>query len=106
MFYCPIGSFAGCNRICERKKFSLRDRMNAEFPIVTDQNCRAHVLNSRALSMADRLDELCGVDRLRIDGRAMSTDELRATIKKFRAALDGKSIVEEGMTHGHYFRGV
>ena len=106
MFYCPIGSFAGCNRACERKKFALRDRTGAEFPLVTDQHCRAHVLNSRVLSMADRLDELRSVDRLRIDGRAMSVDELKATIKKFRAALDGRSIVEEGITHGHYYRGV
>ena len=106
MFYCPMGSFAGCNRVCERKKFSLRDRMNAEFPLVTDQNCRAHVLNSKVLSMADRIDELRTVDRLRIDGRAMSVEELKSTIKKFRAALDGKSIVEEGITHGHYYRGV
>ncbi len=108
MFYCPIGSFAGCNRICERKKFALRDRMSAEFPLVTDQNCRAHVLNSRVLSMADRLEELRGVDRLRIDGRAMSTEELRSTVKKFRAALDGRPIVEDGskITRGHFFRGV
>ena len=106
MFYCPIGSFAGCGRVCERKKFFLRDRMNAEFPVVTDQNCRAHILNSKVLSMADRIDELRSIDRLRIDGRAMSADELRSTIKKFRAALDGKSIAEDGITHGHYYRGV
>ena len=106
MFYCPIGSFAGCNRVCERKKFFLRDRMSAEFPIVTDQNCRAHILNSRALSMADRIDELRSIDRLRIDGRAMSAEELRSTIKKFRAAFVGKTIVEDGITHGHYYRGV
>ena len=106
MFYCPMGSFAGCGRICERKKFFLRDRMNAEFPIVTDQHCRAHILNSKVLSMADRVDELRSIDRLRIDGRAMSVEELKSTIKKFRAALDGKSIVEEGITHGHFFRGV
>ena len=80
--------------------------MNAEFPIVTDQHCRAHILNSKVLSMADRVDELRSIDRLRIDGRAMSVEELKSTIKKFRAALDGKSIVEEGITHGHFFRGV
>ena len=108
MFYCPIGSFAGCNRVCERKRFALRDRMNAEFPIVTDQFCRAHILNSRVLSMADHIGEFGSIERLRIDGRAMSTAELTSAIKKCRAALDGEAVVEDGadFTRGHYFRGV
>ena len=113
--YCTIGSFLGgvgehkCSQPCKRQKFYLRDRKAALFPVVTDQFCRMHILNSKTLSMLPYASEFfkSGVNRIRIDGRAMSNNELEETIKKYRLSLIGESVVEDDeITRGHYFRGV
>ena len=113
--YCAAGSFIGgvgehvCSQPCKRQKMYLRDRKSAVFPIVTDQFCRMHILNSKTLSMLPHVSEFakCGVDKIRIDGRYMSKSELVNTIKKYRLALSNKSAVEDDdITRGHYFRGV
>ena len=57
--YCVLGSFLGnlgektCPNVCQTGNFYLRDRLNANFPVVTDQFCRMHILNAKILSMID-----------------------------------------------------
>ena len=52
--YCPISQYyfskqkKKCN-ICQTGKFSLVDRKNEEFDLVMDEQCRMHLLNSKAL---------------------------------------------------------
>lgn len=114
--YCVGGSFLGelhkgpCQFQCREKLF-LRDRQEAEFPVVGDQYCRMHVLNSVELSLAANIHEVleAGVTSLRMDGRYYSVEELRNLIKMYRDILDGKKSLEENLPHttrGHYFRGV
>ncbi|MBR1860110.1 MAG: DUF3656 domain-containing protein [Selenomonadaceae bacterium] len=111
--YCIMGSFIGgvgehiCRQPCKYNQYYLRDRKEAIFPIVTDQFCRMHILNSKTLSMipytADFID--MGINRLRIDGRAMTKAELSSTIKNYRKSINGQTPMEdEGITRGHYFR--
>ncbi len=113
--YCIAGSFIGgvgehkCNQPCKRQKFFLRDRKSEKFPIVTDQFCRMHILNSKVLSMLPHVETFknFGVARIRIDGRAMSVDELKMVIKNYRLVMNGETIAEDdNITRGHYFRGV
>ena len=113
--YCTIGSFLGgvgdhkCSMPCKRQKFFLRDRKSEIFPIMTDQFCRMHILNSKILSMLPHVNEFkkSGVSKIRIDGRSMTLDELKMTIKNYRLAMNGESINEgDNITRGHYFRGV
>ena len=113
--YCTAGSFIGgvgehiCSQPCKRQKFYLRDRKQAIFPIVTDQFCRMHILNSKILSMLPHVMEFknIGVNRIRIDGRAMPNNELFQTIRNYRLAMADNLVVEENdITRGHYFRGV
>ncbi|MCQ2363653.1 MAG: U32 family peptidase, partial [Acidaminococcaceae bacterium] len=99
-----------CQFRCREKLF-LRDRQEAEFPVVGDQYCRMHVLNSVELSLAANIHEVleAGVTSLRMDGRYYSVEELRNLIKMYRDILDGKKSLEENLPHttrGHYFRGV
>ena len=115
--YCVAGSFFGgvgehnCSQPCKRQKFFLRDRKAAIFPVVTDQFCRMHILNSKPLSMLPYAADFkkAGVSAIRIDGRAMTNEELENIIKDYSRALQGASLTEPenfDFTRGHYFRGV
>ena len=115
--YCVAGSFLGgvgehtCSQPCKRQSFFLRDRKAAIFPVVTDQFCRMHILNSKPLSMLPYAADFkkTGVSAIRIDGRAMTNEELENIIKDYHRALQGEQLSESedfDFTRGHYFRGV
>lgn len=123
--YCVLGSFLGdidkkpCSKVCTRGRYYLQDRMNERFPIVTDQFCRMHILNTKELSMlphVGRFGEI-GVSRIRIEGKYMNEKELADLVHRYRLLLDmGDTLTEYEMekwtqekdtiTRGHYFRGV
>mgnify|MGYP002621614494 CR=1 FL=1 len=104
--YCAIGSFLGnvdnCPHVCRKNNYFLRDRKNILFPVVTDQFCRMHILNSKVLSMIDNRNEFDGAARIRIDGRFLTVDELAQVVHAYK--FGGAEI--ENFTRGHYFRGV
>lgn len=106
--YCVLGSFLGnlgektCPKVCRTGNFYLRDRLNANFPVVTDQFCRMHILNAKILSMIDHRGEFEGISRLRIDCRALSDAETAKIVRSYK--FGGSEI--ENFTRGHYFRGV
>ena len=103
--YCAIGSFLGnvgnCPHVCRKNNYFLRDRKNILFPVVTDQFCRMHILNSKVLSMIENRNEFDGTARIRIDGRFLSVDELAQVVHAYK--FGGAEI--ENFTRGHYFRG-
>ena len=108
--YCPIGAFLNesekCSMPCKKDRFFLRDRMNIDFPIVTDQFCRMHILNSRILSMIDHASELksLGIERLRIDCRNLDESEISSAIQAYK--IDSKIEIDSSkITRGHFFRG-
>ena len=128
--FCPIASFLSpqrgdfCGRPCRKGKFFLKDRKGIMFPMWTDEFCRAHIMNSKPLSMMSRICHGDGganflplgkgsLRRLRIDARGtVSSSELKRKIgmyKKAAAGLlaDGEAdAYERDVTRGHYFRGV
>ena len=125
--YCVLGSFLGnvdkgaCSQPCKQNKYFLKDRKETIFPVVTDQFCRMHVLNSKLLSMLPYTRKLLdlGVSSLIIDARALDEKNMINTIKAYNNAASMKSsdydesIVEQlkkqeptDITRGHFFRGV
>ena len=138
--YCTLGSFVGtagkdgkttpsptgktgvpgCSMPCLRGHYALRDRKDITFPIVCDQFCHMHILNSRPLSMLPHLPAFRAADiaRLRIEGRAYEPDELAGIVKTYQRVLhmnenDAMEHEEElsawegkNFTRGHFFRGV
>ena len=124
--YCVLGSFLGdldtgkCSMPCRKHQFFLRDRKNVDFPIMTDQFCRMHILNSKQLSLLPYVHQLLGmgVATLRIEGRGLSAGELQRTVRMYRHAMDRKAPLKEedeqylrlqegnDITRGHYFRGI
>lgn len=114
--YCVGGSFLGdlhqgaCKNNCREQLF-LSDRKDAQFPIVTDQNCRMHILNAHDLSMLTNVKhmEAIGVQRLRMDARNYSNEATAELVALYKQVLNGYKEVSENLprtTRGHYFRGV
>lgn len=123
--YCAMGSFLGgvgeraCSAPCRKKRYFLKDRKEALFPLVTDGFCQMHVLNSQPLSMLPHLRRLTalGIDRVRIEGRYEGGRSFVDVVERYSAFLQSGALTEEeekrcqaaeGMsfTRGHYFRGV
>lgn len=124
--YCVIGSFVGgihtgqCSQPCLKEKFFLRDRMNAQFPLRTDQYCRMHILNSKDLSMIPHVPKFLDLNirRLRIEAKAMNESEIKKTVKLYRELIDQgenhpllqkenyRELEGDTFTRGHYFRGI
>lgn len=104
--YCVVGSFLGnvenCPHVCRKNSYALRDRKNILFPVVTDQFCRMHILNSKVLSMIDNRRDFDGVARIRIDGRFLTAEELAQVVRAYK--FGGSEV--QNFTRGHYFRGV
>ena len=123
--YCVMGSFLGgvgeglCSMPCVKGSYALKDRKDYTFPLVTDQFCRMHILNSKVLSMLPYAAKLRddGI-ALRIEGKSYTKDELRHWTSAFRHALvmkrtdteEAQEIIAayEGrdITRGHFFRKV
>lgn len=114
--YCVGGSFLGdidkgsCKNSCKKPLF-LSDRKDAKFPVVTDQDCRMHILNAHDLSMLANIRhmESIGVGRLRVDARNYTEEQTTILCRMYAEVLHGDNIVTENLpntTRGHYFRGV
>lgn len=117
--YCSLAAFAGtgnktaCPGVCTTSAFTLKDRHDELFPIVTDQYCRNHILNSRDLDMVPYFSELSrsGIALLRIEGRGRSTAWIESITKQYRRLCDGTETMlfskeDRKVTRGHFFRGI
>lgn len=133
--YCPVGSILcrdgscpRCSNGCASEKggYALRDRLNLDFPVVTDQHCRMHLFNSKDLCLYEDLQALVrpGPLVLRLELKIHTAREVAYICKTYRTALarigqgrwdraDSETTVNElikytgrGITKGHYFRGV
>ena len=96
---CPIKNGKNCNE-CNRKGF-LTDRKGIEFP-VRCKNGFAEILNSKVIWLADRLDELKGIDFQLIS----FTDEEPEMVDKVIQAYKDKKAPLCDYTRGLYYRGV
>lgn len=121
--FCPVGAWVGrkepqsCPRPCTQRRYFLRDRKNIDFPVVVDEFCRMHLLNSRYLSLLREVETL--KDRrlgLRLELRHQAPEVAAKVISLFQRGLAGagseedqsalESILEQGLTRGHFYRGV
>jgi len=110
--YCPIGSTFGgrsscseCNLACTRDDFTLIDRMNEKFRVMTDVFCRSYILNSYPLNLIEEKEDLIklGVNSFRVEFRDESKNEVKNVIKMIRNEIE---IDNNKYTKGHYRRGI
>lgn len=96
---CPIKNSTNCKE-CGRQR-SLTDRKGIEFPV----RCRggySELLNSRPIWLADRMEELTGLDFALL----YFTDETKSQVRDIiDAYLQGRKPTNE-YTRGLYYRGV
>jgi len=98
--------------LCKSADYSLKDRINTVFPIITDSACRMTVLNSVALCAIQFISEL-KPKYLRIFLTKENYSQSTEIIKAFKNAVSGKDFSDfsekmqkEGFTKGHFFREV
>ena len=110
--YCPIGSTFGekssckdCNLACTRDKFTLIDRMNEKFRVMTDIFCRSYILNPSPLNLIEEKEDLVslGVNSFRVEFRDESYNEVKKVFKMIRHE---EEINSKEYTKGHYRRGI
>lgn len=110
--YCPIGSSFGgkckdkdCNGACMKDSFTLVDRMNEGFKVMTDKYCRSHILNSLPLNLIDEIKDLkaIGINEFRVDFKDESENDVIEIVNEIKGV---KKVEGKKFTKGHYKRGV
>ena len=94
---------------CHLHRYELQDRLNVKFPLIGDNNCTMHILNSRRLHLLEYINELKGfVKNFRLDFTIESKDEVEMIVESYKKALEGEnSTLELGcVTYGHINEGV
>lgn len=125
--YCAIGAVAAASgkvpcqdKACLNASYALKDRMNCEFPLLTDENCRMYIYNSKLLNTYKRLAEIAEaeVDYLRIMADFCSEKQIKETVTGYKKALEAlakaekmppakaESLADSEATFGHFYRGV
>lgn len=123
--YCPMGSLLGrekegCPGHCRSGRYYLKDRMQMDFPIFTDQYCRMHLLNSVDLCLYPDLEKLTQLPlTLRLELKTFEAEAVAFFVENYRQKMNGndpadpekviaefRRITGRGITKGHYFRGV
>lgn len=107
--YCPIGCIEGgfcsskkCSMPCLKKdKYFLRDRMNMEFRIISDNiDCQSQIFNSKTCSIESKN---LNVDSIRIDIIDEDFDEVQNIVDIHKS---GHKLSGENYTNGHANRPV
>ncbi|WP_195428409.1 U32 family peptidase [Clostridium sp. D46t1_190503_E9] len=110
--YCPIGSTFGeksscsdCNLACTRDEFTLIDRMNEKFRVMTDIFCRSYILNPHPLNLIEEKEDLknLGVNSFRVEFRDESSNEVKKVLRMIRGE---EKVNTNNYTKGHYRRGI
>jgi putative protease len=79
-----------CSRDCLRGEYALVDRGGQRYPIVTDNNCRNHLLLPYDLCLLSFLRQFCawGVRSLRIDGQCYKAEKVAEIVTCYREGLE------------------
>ena len=102
------------------------DRMNLAFPVKTDTKCRTYLFNAKELCLVENLEDLAGkgVGFFRIEAKKEGPGYVENAVsiysgilRSIRAGTYSKeegayaresleALSPQGITKGHYFRGV
>lgn len=76
--YCTIGTLKNCPAMCQKGRYTLKDRMGFEFPIYTDRiNCNNLIYNSKITSISYKDLQ---TDSIRIDILEETKEEIQRII--------------------------
>lgn len=125
---CPVGIYCGGKkngRFCalknNKEEYHLRDRKNADFPIMTNcERCYSIILNNAPTLVLSKLEEIkkLGAGLLRLSFTNESAEEVEDILYSYIYMLNNskpnkrvkevteKMLAKNGATNGHFFRGV
>lgn len=108
---CPVKETNHCQN--GRNIYKLRDRKKEEFPIVCvgkSGDCKALLLNSKPLYMADKMKDLTNlqINGIRLIFTVENFSQCGKIIDEYKRALNGEKIENpmNDFTRGHFYRGV
>ena len=107
---CPVKAMGKCQK--GKMVYSLRDRKKEVFPVVCEDNCRAKLLNSKPIFMADKIDDLkkLKINSIRLIFTVEKFSQCGKIIDVYKRALNGEAIKSpvdgNSYTRGHFYRGV
>ncbi|MFZ3372885.1 MAG: U32 family peptidase, partial [Desulfitobacteriaceae bacterium] len=131
--YCPVGATLGgkkdnhCSQPCLKNSFFLKDRLNYNFPIETDKECRMHLFNVKRLNLFQELSQIkgMGITTIRLQLTRHTPQQVGQVVALFNQAWqqnwltskldvpdyeEGRktldALFQGGYTKGHFFRGV
>ena len=119
--HCVLMASGECSmrcETCERREgwHALRDSKGYAFPVITDPSGRSHIYNSVPLDLSRASDKVVatGVDAVRLDFTVEPAREAARITTAIRDALLAATAereiprepVVDGVTAGHFFRGV
>ena len=125
--YCAIGAVKDkankvpCSFACLKGDYALKDRMNFQFPLLTDDHCRMYIYNSKELNIYKKLDEIMRLspDYLRIEALGKNNEWLHEVVSAYKGAItalaNGQRLPQshsklindtQNSTYGHFYRGV
>lgn len=121
-----LGGNSACLGRCRKSAVGLKDRMNLVFPVKMDTRCRMYLFNSKELCLIENLVQLAalGVGYFRIEAKTEGPRYVERVVSEYgnvmkmisaghssqEAAAAARERLEkfspQGITKGHYFRGV
>lgn len=107
---CPIKAMGKCGE--HKNIYKLRDRKNEEFPVLCSPDCRARLINSKPIFMADKIRDLLntGADAIKLVFTIEDEKLTGEIVRLYKSAVEGNKVSnifkENQFTRGHYFRGV
>ena len=97
--YCTIGTLKNCPAMCQKGRYTLKDRMGFEFPIYTDRiNCNNLIYNSKITSISYKDLQ---TDSIRIDILEETKEEIQRIIDIQKR---GERLEEQDYTNGNLNR--
>ncbi len=107
---CPIKALGKCQG--HKNIYTLRDRKNEKFPIMCTKDCRAVLLNSKPIFMADKIKDIkdSGVEAIRLVFTDEDIKDVKRVISAYKRAICGERVENifknNDFTRGHFYRGV
>ncbi|MEK3863196.1 DUF3656 domain-containing protein [Paenibacillus sp. FSL H7-0716] len=102
--YCPMKKMNQC-RICKTKSYELKDE-HGTFPIISHDDCTTTLLNGKTLNLLDELQDIQGIEALRLNFTVESKEQVVEVINmasgKLNGSMNNAVFNQETDTRGHF----
>jgi len=110
--YCPVGAFCGgkdgnhaCSAPCMKEDYYLKDRMEEEYPVLTDIYCRSYIMGPDPKDITGEAEDLrnLGYSHFAVN---LTDENHKETINILSSITKGEGVEKDPRYQGHFKRGV